>query len=143
MDDNKKLQEEWVRRVTWRALPRTVGMISGASFLALLSALINSPNDSRVAETPNLAIAIYFFAWFVMYLIRELFPIGTVRNNIIWNFFGWLIILISTPIIKTVGYFVLVDIALWNGSSLILTLIYFGGLWLFDQLNRTKQLPTG
>jgi hypothetical protein len=136
MDDNKKLQEEWVRRVTWKALPRSVGMISGASFLALISALINSPNDSRIVETPNLSIAVYVFVWFVVYLIRELFPIGSVGNNIIWNFFGWLIIIISTPIIKTVIYFLLVGYGLWNGSSLLLTLLYFGGLWLFDLLNR-------
>lgn len=139
MDSDKKdLQEEWVRRVVWRALPRTVGMLVSASFLALISTLIDDTNNSRVVETPNLSIAVYFFTWFAVYLVRELFSIGTVGNNIIWRLFGWLMILISTPIIKTFIYFILIGIALWNGSSLILTLAYFGGLWVFDQFNRPK-----
>jgi len=140
---NEHQQAQWVHLVTWTSLPRTLAMLLGATMFALMSTTIN--RSEKAIEVANLGIASCLFIWFGSFILcNVVFRIGTLLHDLVWSFFSWLIIFISLQPVKTVVYFVLVGIALWNGASIILTILYFGGLWLFDYYTLTsysRNLP--
>lgn len=126
-DDQKN---DLVRLLAWRAFPRSFGMILGACTLALFSSDISTV--AEVIEAPNTGLGIAVFSWFGTWVLLSVISNFTFISAVFWGIFGIPITLITMWPVKMTIYLLLVGYSLLHGSSLILTALYFGGLWLYD-----------
>lgn len=125
LDPDKK--NEIFKVIVWAFLPRSLGMLLGASSLALSSSLGHNPFESA-----NLALGVTAFSWFGIGLITSLIKPGTYLHNFIWMLFVVPFSLLTVLPTKQIIYILLIGYSLFNGASIILTLLYFGGIGLYD-----------
>jgi hypothetical protein len=109
-----------VQLLVWRAFPRSIGMLLGACVLALFSSDISTL--AEVTEAPNTGFGIAVFSWIGAWGLLAIMPF---RTYIHMTF-------VTMWPVKTIIYICLVGYSLYHGASLVLTTLYFGGLWLYD-----------
>jgi len=127
---NELTDAEKVHLMAWKAFPRSFGMLFGACILAFFSSDIDS--ISEVIEAPNTGIFFVIAPWIGAWLVLSLMPPGTYLHRFVWAIFGIPMTLMTMWSIKSIIYFLLVGYSLYNGSSVLLTVLYFGGLWVYD-----------
>ena len=128
---NELTDTEKVHLMAWRAFPRSIGMLLGACILALFSGM-GLDSAAEVIEAPNTGIGIAIFSWIGTWLVLAIMPPGTYLHRFVWAIFGIPMTLMTMWSVKSVIYFLLVGYSLYNGSSILLTVLYFGGLWVYD-----------
>jgi hypothetical protein len=122
--------EEVYKLITWKAFPRSFSMLLGAAILALFSSSIHSIDD--VIEAPNTGIFYVIASWIFLSFVWSIIPHGTYLQGCIWIFLGIPIMIISFWPVKYLVYFLLIGYSLYNGASLLLTIVYFGAVFLYD-----------
>jgi hypothetical protein len=101
-----------------RALPRSLGMITGA--ITLL-----------VTLNPTYAFAVSIGVWFITYLIKSALS-PSIVDTYLWSCLSLPVNLIGAKTIRWVVYITMVIIALVRGAPFMETLGAMGGLLIYD-----------